>query len=522
MRHRDAGNPVGAGDGRPRVGVLARVAPCSWTAHYVNAFRAVCDAVVVGPPPDTAFLAGIQREEAAHLAPAVDVPCDFDDSPPLASLWPAGWRPDLVVGIAGLGGLPLHPGVNALRCPTAFLSIDTWQCLGDYGEARAYDAVFCAQRSFAPRLRDAGSRHVAWLPLACDPAAHHPVDVAPTHDIAFAGSASLPVHAARRALLEALGRTFSLNARGRVYGGELCRHVGTGRLAFNHCAVREVNMRVFEAMAMGRPLLNNAEAAENGLLDLFGDGVHLAVYDGEDGLLRTARALLGDPARAARMAAEARELVLAEHTYAHRARTVIDTMAALGRGRATGDAAAEPVAPLDWLPTLPGRVLDMGLGLRASRHAARRHGAAGLDGIAWDTETAAARRGSYDNLARWPEAPGDRYDTAVIADAATPDPDAAVRAAGDLLETGGVLVWRVAPDTVAALDAAAPGAVADWLAARGFVVRRVGAPMADGASFIQARKRARPVADIVAGAFAGLDVPELNVPALLARIPRGY
>ena len=46
--------------------------------------------------------------------------------------------------------------------------------------------------------------------------------------------------------------------------------------------------------------------------------------DDAEQALSTYRELLGDPAEAAAMGARARERVLDEHTYAHRARRVLD------------------------------------------------------------------------------------------------------------------------------------------------------------------------------------------------------
>jgi hypothetical protein len=536
---------------RPRVALFARVTPGSWTTHYVNAFRAVCDARVIGPVPDAATLRRLARDTAQADMPAVDVPCDFENSPPFESLWPAGWKPDLVVGIAPLGVAGLHPGVHLLRCPTAFLSIDTWQCLGDYEDARRYDAVFCAQREFVPHLRAAGARHVFWLPLACDPAAHYPVPgIAPTHDIAFAGSTTQPVHARRRALLETLEARYTVRRGENVFGDDLCQLQARGRLAFNHCAVQEVNMRVFEALAMGRPLLCNRDASFNGLLDLFNDGVHLQTYTGAASLNAAVQALLGDPERAAHMAAAGRAEVLARHTYRHRVRALLHTVAGLVAGSdAQWQPSAAPLldAPdspggispanriaardkgeslLAYLPTLPGVVLDFGLDLGASKHALRRHAAHALHGLAWDAPKATARRGSYNTLWTWPDTPPPgSVDTIALANrpASPLGLEVALRLAHTLLAEGGTLVWRIYPaDLDAAAVKPAPGAFGQWLAASDFIVRSVGPPLPDGSCVVQARKRTRRTRDIVQEVLTRLELPALDIAALVERIPAIY
>jgi hypothetical protein len=156
---------------RLRVCILAQANPFNWVTHYVEAFREVCDTIVIGPTPNAATLAGWGRAHLAHLVAPNDVVADTQDVPELIERLPEGWRPDLVVAI--------QSGLGAYTC-AAF--------------ARA-------------------------------------------------------------------------------------------RLTFNHSAVYEPNMRIFEVLAMGGALLTNREAERNGLLDLFRDGEHLVVYNSEADLL---------------------------------------------------------------------------------------------------------------------------------------------------------------------------------------------------------------------------------------------
>ena len=501
-----------------RVCVLARPCPGSWVDPYVAAFRRCCDTLVVGEAPGAEKLAEMNRPGLA--GERVDIPCGFDQPFDLLARLPEGWRPDLVVGISGLGGAPLYPGVAALPCPTAFLTIDTWQCLYDYSEARQYDFVFAAQRSFLPRLHDAGSHRVHWLPLACDPEAHAPAPGAPTHDIAFAGSFSQPVHARRRQLLEALGVRFSVFAEENVFGPALNAAMARGRLAFNHCAVREVNMRVFEAMAMGRPLLNNAEAADNGLLDLFEDGAHLALYDGESDLIDRAAALLADEPARRRMAEAGRARVLAEHTYDHRVATVIDTIAA---HRAPDHDtrhgwACRGTRLHDYLPWAPGVLVDYGLGLRASRIALRRRGVTEYVGCALGQGD--TRRASCDTFLAEGLPPGETADTFAV-DARGRDGaflEEGLRAARAVLVPGGNLLLAV--DTG---QAAATGeARAAWLLAHGFHRRFESLPLENGGFILGGRKRTRALRDMARELYAVLAVPGVDPEELHARIPASW
>jgi spore maturation protein CgeB len=78
--------------------------------------------------------------------------------------------------------------------------------------------------------------------------------------------------------------------------------------------------RPFELASAGAAIVSNPHA---GLERWFEPGSELLVVDDADGALDAYRALLDDPAEAEAMGARARERVLDEHTYAHRARQVL-------------------------------------------------------------------------------------------------------------------------------------------------------------------------------------------------------
>ena len=83
-----------------------------------------------------------------------------------------------------------------------------------------------------------------------------------------------------------------------------------------------MNMRVFEAIACGSMLMTN-NLSDNGLADLFRDGVHLATYrDGDDLLDKLAFYLERESLRE-RIAAAGRAEAIAKHTYAHRMETIL-------------------------------------------------------------------------------------------------------------------------------------------------------------------------------------------------------
>jgi spore maturation protein CgeB len=81
--------------------------------------------------------------------------------------------------------------------------------------------------------------------------------------------------------------------------------------------------RPFELASAGAAIVSNPHA---GIERWFEPGSELVVVEDAEQALAAYRELLGDPAQAEAMGARARERVLDEHTYAHRARRVLELL----------------------------------------------------------------------------------------------------------------------------------------------------------------------------------------------------
>jgi spore maturation protein CgeB len=81
--------------------------------------------------------------------------------------------------------------------------------------------------------------------------------------------------------------------------------------------------RPFELAAAGAAIVSNPHA---GIEHWFEPGSEIVVVRNAGEALAAYRELLDDPAQAEAMGARARERVLAEHTYAHRARRVLELL----------------------------------------------------------------------------------------------------------------------------------------------------------------------------------------------------
>ncbi len=509
-----------------RVCILALANPLFWTRHYVDAFREWGEVLTVGPAFGPEYLVTLGMDALPPWAKANDIALDLPGVD-LAEVLPRGWEPDLIVGISDFGR-PLNPNMQRFACPKAYLSIDTWQSPLDYFDARRYDFVFSAQREFVPRLQATGSRRVRWLPLGCNPAVHHPAPVSKTCDIAFVGALVSGVHEERRRLIDALQARFKVRAYQRVYGDAMCRACSRGRLVFNHAAVSDLNMRVFEALAMGCVLLTNRDSARNGLLDLFEDGTHLLVYDHEEDLVALCERYLADEAARMRIAEAGRAEVLAKHTYSQRVQTLLSVIAeeVPGFPRPTSRLPQQGLALTDYLPAAPGIAVDLGMSLGGECAAVRRRGARALIGLGAAT---AEKDGPWDETGVWPgSGPYPAQADAVLVNslAALPAaPAETLRFAHGLLGEGGVLLLRMTEAEFRAQGLSSdPDTLSRWLRALDFHLTelvQVAAPSGPqgGCYVLNARKRTRRLCDVVDEGLRHIPFENKAIRDFVAQLP---
>jgi len=442
IRHKSA---IGGPPHTVRICILTQADTLAWTQHYVDAFRERAEVLTVGPGLTATDLENWGVDEFAETLVPNDIDVALTDDLDLRAVLPADWVPDLLVGISK-GGVALRTLPDTLICPSVYLSIDTWQSPGDYVDAQCYDFTFAAQRTFVDRLRAAGAANVSWLPLACNPAAHFPTGIEPDLDIGFVGNIILPVHQQRHELLKRLQDSFSSVAVTRAFGDEVCNLMARGRIAFNHCAVFDVNMRIFEAMAMGRPVLTNRDAERNGLFDLFEDGKHMIVYDNEEDIVNEAAYYLNHPKEREAIARTGYENVLAHHTYLHRVDTILETVrdqvpALIDSESITGGRIDQDFA--NFVPYGARHVVDFGLNLHPFADELRARGTMEITGIASNTlsNEAYSRILRLDFPSDWPR----NVDTVVLPDTTllhheTKD---AIRRARNMLTPGGTLIVRL-------------------------------------------------------------------------------
>ena len=301
---------------RPRLLLIYHRNPTTTAAYLEDALRRTADVVTAGEGQDLA----VARDEAVFLPRLLER---------------AGGHFDLVLEVEG-ENVPTH-GHEQLEVPCAWWAIDSHLHMSydhHFFRAKRFDHVFVAQKHHVVRYRDWAWTESSWLPLAADPEVFHPIEGADRFvEIGFVGNVLPRLHEARRSLLRRIYEAFDrvLLVRG-AWRERVSEELARCRLVFNRSLHRDVNMRVFEALACGRPLLTDRLDAECGLQELFTDGEHVILYD-DATLEETARRWLADPEAAEGIGAAGREHVFAHHTYDHRARTILETMGLLGEPR---------------------------------------------------------------------------------------------------------------------------------------------------------------------------------------------
>jgi len=233
--------------------------------------------------------------------------------------------------------------------PSAFYMIDTHLRRPLHQMRRVashYDVLFCAQREALRTFLRA-----VWVPAACDVALHGAGEAARgayMYDVGFVGTeGGIP----RKFYLQALRERYPNSYIGWAPHTKIGEMYRASRLVFNFAINNDINMRVFEALGAGRCLLTNAIHG-NGFEELFRDREHLVVYHSPQELWQLLDYYLTHDDERERIAQEGHVLVRAQHTYRHRAETMLNVLnQRLGLQR-DAPSTRELVSPMQQEPSL--------------------------------------------------------------------------------------------------------------------------------------------------------------------------
>lgn len=218
---------------------------------------------------------------------------------------------------------PPLSGVETYPCLTVFHCIDThihsWYPL----YAQGFDICLVSLKDhidrFRPRLKN--SRLLWFPPIVMDNDV--PVEMEKEWDLLFVGKVDPELTPARMIFLDEVSK---LVPGLHVTQGEYRKLFPKARVVLNIAERGDLNFRVFEALACGACLLT--PKINQGLFDLFQDGVHLVTYEPENAndLKEKLNMLLSDDNLRERIALQGNALIEESHRIIHRATTLHNTI----------------------------------------------------------------------------------------------------------------------------------------------------------------------------------------------------
>ena len=291
--------------------------------YLEKALRAHSEVLTCGPTADEFCLS---RWDLMDLLPRVrphDIPFSSHPYMEFVSALPSGYRPDFCLFVETGIHYPLA-FMELFSCPKACYLIDTHLHKETHlALSRSFDVIFLAQKAYVEEFSQKLGRPVFWLPLAADPEIHKPCFSEESFDIGFCGSITNPLQMRSRRL-KRLALRFDVRFK-RVFLEDMSEFLGGARVLFNDAVAEDLNMRVFESLAMGKPLLTPYVPGLSDLFSVTGKDAELCLYNDES-LVSQARLLLETYQESLKMAERGRAKVLTAHTYHHRAKTILSVM----------------------------------------------------------------------------------------------------------------------------------------------------------------------------------------------------
>jgi Glycosyl transferases group 1 len=259
------------------------------------------------------------------------------------------------VPMAHLRGIPAELR-ERFGIPVVFYDGDVPMSLPEFGgmdtgfnyyygaDPSEYDLVVSNSEGGLQRLRELGARRAETLYWAADPELFRPLGVEKEADVFFYGygdkfrrewmrelvgepSRRLPEVDFALGGEDFRGDVGSARELGVIPFNAFNRAISAARVSLNvtrraHATVRASSTaRPFELAMAGATIVSNPV---EGIETWFDPGRELLVATNADEATQTYRDLLGDPAQAEELGARARERALDEHTYAHRARRLLE------------------------------------------------------------------------------------------------------------------------------------------------------------------------------------------------------
>ena len=258
--------------------------PVTTAVYFERTLRTDHQVVTIGPKMDDGLIQAWNLQAMRQPIRDQQIPTEYE--PDLAALFrklPTSMHPDLYLWVESVNG-HFPRNLESVPVPKACYLIDSHLNLAWHVQwARQFDHVFIAQREYIPAFREAGNKHVHWLPLGADPDIHRRATGEKKHDIGFVGS----LNTERRVrLLNALEKFHKVTYQ-RCFWTDMADFFAESRIVFNNAIKNDLNMRLFEVMSTGTFLLTD-NAANSGQDEMFRGCEDLGQYT-DDTLVEMAR-----------------------------------------------------------------------------------------------------------------------------------------------------------------------------------------------------------------------------------------
>lgn len=199
------------------------------------------------------------------------------------------------------------------------MDIGVWETYAKY-----FDWVILASKIDADSLIRLGTKNAAWVPEACNPRIHRNLHLDRSEKLGFVGNRnnSLIRHGYTK---DDFLNHFMPYQKTLAFGDLYTIEQNKIKIMFDRTIAHNIGTRIFESSAAGCVPLWSKAGYDNGIDELLTEGVHYISYDDTiEGLEKVLNDLTEE--RMNKIACMAEKHVLKNHTYAHRALQVLETV----------------------------------------------------------------------------------------------------------------------------------------------------------------------------------------------------
>ncbi|MBZ0182679.1 MAG: TDP-N-acetylfucosamine:lipid II N-acetylfucosaminyltransferase [Melioribacteraceae bacterium] len=156
-----------------------------------------------------------------------------------------------------------------------------------------------------------------YMPYAVDPEVFKPIDIKEEYDVGFIGNIRLEERIRRINLIK---KNFNCFIGNNLFMDKANEAFNKCKIIFNTADGKEINMRVFEALASNKLLIT--EEVKH-LDELFQNGKHLITYKNDEEIIANIKQYLSNNEKRKEISFAGYNELLSKHTYRHRAEFII-------------------------------------------------------------------------------------------------------------------------------------------------------------------------------------------------------